>query len=183
MKMDRNANLNTDSGLYVNAGIVYSVNGGPITSYIESLDGSVSSGTGYAGISFLATENPTPAFMFYGKDALPANPVSPMPSVLDGSKDYYLGINEESLAAYSIVAGYPPLSTTSKISSITYYPASKLPSSDIDFDVFQLIIDPGSYTTAEKEYFAAQGVKPIIKNADGSYTIQSEMILDIPSGV
>jgi|GEM_PF-945317 len=183
MKMDRNANLNTDSGLYVNAGIVYSVNGGPITSYVESLDGSISSGTGYAGISFFSTENPTPAFMFYGKDALPENPVSPMPSVLDGSKDYYLGINEESLAAYSVVAGYPPLPTTSKISSITYYPASKLPSSDIDFDVFQLIIDPDSYTTPEKEYFAAQGVKPIIKNTDGSYTIQSEMILDIPSGV
>lgn len=63
---------------------------------------------------------------------------------------------------------------------VTLYPASKLPSTSIDYDLFNLIIDPANYTQADLKYFAERGVTPAIKNADGSYTLKSQVT--IPMG-
>lgn len=44
----------------------------------------------------------------------------------------------------------------------------------IDFDLFDYIVDPTTYTQAELEYFSSRGISPATKNSDGSYTIKSK---------
>lgn len=44
----------------------------------------------------------------------------------------------------------------------------------IDFDLFDYIVDPKTYTQAELKYFSSRGISPATKNSDGSYTIKSK---------
>ena len=100
-----------------------------------------------------------------------------LPATLDSTKGYFLGFNKEFLIDCFTQLGatstdMPPI--TEKVTTLTIYPNSKLPSEYTEMDVFDYIIDPATYTEADLAYFAKFGMTPITKNADGSYTLYSQ---------
>lgn len=102
------------------------------------------------------------------------------PDGLDKSSTYIYGVDNSLLAEFFAAQGQIiPADFTLPTSEVvvTLYPASKLPSANIDYDLFNLIIDPVNYKQSDLEYFAERGVTPATKNADGSYTIKSQLIL------
>lgn len=118
------------------------------------------------------------AFLGYGRDGGFGWNDSYMPSGLNVENVYFFGLNEIALQKFvDIQGGLVPDGAMEKEITVTFYPASKLPSSNIDYDIFNLIIDPSNYTASEIAHFAEQGISPAIKNADGSYTIKSQLSL------
>lgn len=115
------------------------------------------------------------SFMSYGDNDLsnwsPAN----MPNELENDSVYLFGLNAEYLQlATAIKQGEVPDGITVSDVSVTFYPASVIDAYP-DVDIFDLIIDPSTYTAAEIDYFASHGISPAVKNADGSYTVKSKL--------
>ena len=105
-----------------------------------------------------------------------------LPVELDNTAAYLLGSNNTLLAAELQRIGTPMpegFVVPEAPVTITLYPASKLPAANIAYDVFDLIIDPASYTQADLQYFADRGVTPAVKNSDGSYTIKSQLTIPL----
>ena len=163
----------------INAGIVYKINNEPIRA-------SIFQNAEHASY----TEAVTPSAMFqsaeivysyfsYQTDLLGhGTPVAPAP--LDPNASYLFGLNDTLLSTFFAAAGQALPEGFKGIEGevvITLYPASYLPSANIDQDLFDYIINPANYTAADLQYFAEKGGTPAIKNSDGSYTIKSQLTL------
>lgn len=105
-----------------------------------------------------------------------------VPVPLDQNSSYIFGMDNPLFANFFAALGQTlpdGFTGIDRETVLTLYPASKLPSSNINYDLFNLIIDPANYTQSDLKYFADRGVTPAIKNADGSYTLKSQ--LSIPT--
>lgn len=157
----------------VKAGIVYKINDGDIRSSLVSADRDSTLSVFGAG-SDSGLKN---YFLGYEPDLLDRGQAFvPMP--LDQNSSYIFGMDNALFAEFFAALGQTLPDGFTGIDGetvLTLYPASKLPSANIDYDVFDLIIDPASYTQADLQYFADRGVTPATKNPDGSYTLKSQL--------
>lgn len=151
-------------------GLVYSVNGGELKAATSDLTGGGLTIHGYT-----SGDDNNAAFINIGDDGVQAWPPIDMPNSLDADTFYKYGMNAAVLADLADKKGFPLPDTLDQETTLTLHPASKLPSANIDYDIFDLIIDPALYTPSELSFFAAQGITPAAKNADGSYTIKSQL--------
>lgn len=165
----------------VKAGIVYKINDGLINTAILS----VGSNTMHSTVSVFGAGSNSGLidhFLSYEPDLFDRGQAAgffvPMP--LDQNASYLFGMDNALFAEFSAALGQTLPDGFTGIDGetvLTLYPASKLPSANIDYDVFDLIIDPASYTQADLQYFADRGVTPATKNPDGSYTLKSQLTL------
>ncbi|MED6317432.1 MAG: hypothetical protein VYA60_09375 [Pseudomonadota bacterium] len=156
----------------VTAGIVYKINDGLFRTALLS-DGSHSTMSVFgAGSNSGLIDH----FLSYEPDLLDFGGVFvPMP--LDQNASYLFGMNNTLFAEFATASGFTGFDGIDDETVLTLYPASALPPANIDYDVFDLIIDPASYTQADLQYFADRGVTPATKNPDGSYTLKSQLTL------
>lgn len=163
----------------VTAGILYKINDGlinaailPTGSNIVHTTLSVLGGGSDSGLvnHFLGYETD---LRDYG------NGFVPMP--LEQNASYLLGMDNTIFAEFTSALGFPSFEGISGETVLTLYPASVMPSANIDYDVFDLIIDPASYTQADLQYFSERGVTPATKNPDGSYTLKSQLTVLPPN--
>lgn len=106
----------------------------------------------------------------------------PVPAPLSQDSSYIFGMDNALFAEFFAAQGQViPDGFTLPTGEVvmTLYPASKLTSTNIDYDLFNLIIDPTNYTQADLKYFAERGVTPATKNADGSYTLKSQATISM----
>ena len=159
----------------VTAGIVYKINDGLFrTALLSAGRHSTMSVFGAGSNSGLIDH-----FLSYEPDLLDFGGVFvPMP--LDQNASYLFGMNNALFAEFAAASGFTSFDGTDEETVLTLYPASALPPANIDYDVFDLIIDPASYTQADLQYFADRGVTPATKNPDGSYTLKSQLTLPSP---
>lgn len=165
-----------------NAGIVYKLNNQPIRASIRESAENVYASSAVTSTTMTGNgDDLTFLFLAYETDLFGnGTPTPPVPLPLDSNFAYIFGINDKIFTDFSVAAGQLLLDgfTDNKGEFvITLYPASKLPSANIDQDLFDYIVDPAKYTQADLQYFAEQGVTPAIKNPDGSYTINSQLML------
>lgn len=157
----------------VKAGIAYKINDGDIRSSLVSADRDTTLSVFGAG-SDSGLKN---YFLGYEPNLLDRGQAFvPMP--LDQNSSYIFGMDNALFAEFFAALGQTLPDGFTGIDGetvLTLYPASKLPSANIDYDVFDLIIDPASYTQADLQYFADRGVTPATKNVDGSYTLKSQL--------
>ena len=159
----------------VTAGIVYKINDGAFrTALLSAGRNSTISVFGAGSDSGLQNY-----FLGYEPDLLDqgqaAGFFAPMP--LDQNASYLFGMNNALFAEFAEASGFTGFTGIDEETVLTLYPASALPPANIDYDVFDLIIDPASYTQADLQYFADRGVTPATKNPDGSYTLKSQLTL------
>lgn len=172
LKLQNDQQINGNDGDV--AGLVYSINGGEMAAIKSAISGAGDS-TMYEFLPGLDTGDP---FLSFGRDGGLDWNDSYMPSGLDVDKFYLFGINNISWQAFFAMKDLPqPEEVAQGEFVMTIYPASTLPSENIDYDIFDLIIDPSIYTTSELAHFAAWGITPAVKNPDGSYTIKSQLTL------
>lgn len=101
-----------------------------------------------------------------------------MPIGLDPDFVYIFGFDLEIIKEMSFEWGEALPDGIIEVETIlTFYPATKIPSANIDYDAFSKIIDPDTYTDEEKNYFASRGIFPAIKNPDGSIMFKSQIIM------
>ena len=156
----------------VTAGIVYKINDGLINTAILSAGRNTTLSVLGAGSNSGLNEH----FLGYEPDLLDqGQDFVPMP--LDQNASYSFGMNNALFAEFAEVLGFTGFTGIDEETVLTLYPASALPPANIDYDVFDLIIDPASYTQADLQYFADRGVTPATKNPDGSYTLKSQLTL------
>ncbi|MGP5210828.1 hypothetical protein ACTXJ5_08540 [Psychrobacter alimentarius] len=164
-------------------GLVFSINRGALQAATHDLANKIGSYTMFEFIALAAGDS----FSAQGDDDSVDWTDAKMMQGLDASNFYTYGFNTSVLAAEAEFYGFPlPDGVITQETTLTLHPASKLPSANIDYDIFDLIIDPASYTAAELQHFADLGVTPATKNPDGSYTIKSQLTLppfEPPSGV
>lgn len=161
----------------VTAGILYKINDGLINTAILPT-GSNTIHTTLSALGAGSNSGLAEHFLGYETDLRDyGNGFVPMP--LDQSASYLFGMNNTLLAEFFAALGLTPPngSTIDEETVLTLYPASTLPPANIDYDVFDLIIDPASYTQADLQYFADRGVTPATKNVDGSYTLKSQLTM------
>lgn len=165
----------------VTAGIVYKINDGAFRTALLSADRNSTMSVFGAGSNSGLYEH----FLGYEPDLFDQGQASgafvPMP--LDQNSSYLFGINNTLFAEFFAALGQTLPDGFTGIDDetvLTLYPASALPPANIDYDVFDLIIDPASYTQADLQYFADRGVTPATKNPDGSYTLKSQLTLPPP---
>lgn len=127
------------------------------------------------------------SFLSYGADDINDYPPLKLPTELDITALYFQGFNADYYRVSSEIKDFEEALILEDLAamvagevSVTYYPASKL-SANFDVDIFDLIIDPSTYTAEEVQYFASHGITPATKNADGSYTIKSQLTLPFGS--
>jgi|GEM_PF-6178685 len=157
----------------VTAGIVYKINDGLINTAILSAGINprhTSLSVFGAGSNSLLNRH----FLGYEPDLL-SGVHSFLPPSLDQSASYSFGMNNALFAEFTEDSGFTGFDGIDEETVLTLYPASTLPPANIDYDVFDLIIDPASYTQADLQYFADRGVTPATKNPDGSYTLKSQL--------
>ena len=143
------------------AGLVYSLNGGPLMEVIPTgQDKIVDVGEYVQRIALYDSEfiGFYESFMHLDKHALTGFGLS------------YL----QSSPIFSSVLG----DATDVLTTLTVYPANRLQSTNIDYDLFNHIVDPESHTPTDIDRFAQYGISPAVKNPDGSYTLKSQMHLD-----
>lgn len=143
------------------AGLVYSLNGGPLMEVIPTgQDKIIDVGEYVQRIALYDSEfvGFYESFMHLGKHALTGFGLS------------YLQSNP---IFSSVLSDASDVLTT-----LTVYPANRLPSTNINYDLFNHIVDPESYTTTDIDRFAQYGISPAVKNPDGSYALKSQMHLD-----
>ncbi|MGP5210266.1 hypothetical protein ACTXJ5_05680 [Psychrobacter alimentarius] len=164
-------------------GLVFSINGGALQAATHDLANKVGSYTMFEFIALAVGDS----FSAQGDDDSVDWTDAKMMQGLDASNFYTYGFNTSVLAAEAEFYGFPlPDGVITQETTLTLHPASKLPGANIDYDIFDLIIDPASYTSAELQHFADLRVTPATKNPDGSYTIKSQLTLppfEPPSGV
>lgn len=165
-----------------NAGIVYKLNDQPIQASIMLREEGTISHSTVTGAAVTAYSDFGYSFLNYDPDLL-EHGLATVPMSLDQNSTYIFGMNNLLFAEFFAAQGQVipdgfTLPTGEVV--VTLYPASKLSSTNIDYDLFNLIIDPAKYTTADLKYFAERGVSPAIKNTDGSYTLKSQV--SIPMG-
>ena len=179
LKMQNNEMIDSTHGTI--GGIVYSVNGGAIKSYTEELPVKGEfQGRFLTMYAFIPPEAEND-FFYFGRDGGFGWSDANMPSNLDVDSFYISGLNNLAWQELSSMRDIPqPDKFTQGEFEMTVYPASKLPSANIDYDIFDLIIDPSSYASSELAYFAVLGVTPSTKNPDGSYTIKSQLSVVFP---
>lgn len=176
LKLQNDQQINGNDGDV--AGLVYSINGGEITAVSRSLPliDELGGGQSFTLYEFLPELPTGDSFLPFGRDGGFGWNDSDMPSGLDVDKFYLFGINNISWQAFFAMKDLPqPEEVAQGEFVMTIYPASTLPSENIDYDIFDLIIDPSSYTASELAYFSSQGITPATKNPDGSYTIKSQL--------
>lgn len=181
LKLQNDQEVNSNDGIV--GGFIYSVNGGEITAVSKPLPSSGDLNGGYflTMYSFLPEIPTGESFLPFGRDGGFGWNDTDMPSGLDVDKFYLFGLNNLALQEYFAINGISqPEGVAQGEVALTIYPASKLPSANIDYDIFDLIIDPTLYTPSELAHFAEQGITPAIKNTDGSYTIKSQLTLPLP---
>ncbi len=145
-------------------------------------DEGIVSSTTVTGSAVTAYSDIGYSFLNYDPDLLDHG-LATVPISLDQNSTYIFGMNNPLFAEFFAALGQTLPDGFTGIDGemvLTLYPASKLPSTNIDYDLFDLIIDPANYTQADLKYFADRGVTPAIKNADGSYTLKSQVT--IPMG-
>ena len=162
----------------INAGIVYKINDEPIrASIFQNPEHAHYSEAVTPSAMFQSAEIPV-SYFSYQPDLLEhGTPVAPAP--LDPNASYFFGLNDTLLSTF-FAAGQALPEGFKGIEGevvVTLYPASYLPSANIDQDLFDYIINPTNYTAADLQYFAEKGGTPAIKNSDGSYTIKSQLTL------
>ena len=143
------------------AGLVYSLNGGPLMEVIPTgQDKIIDVGEYVQRIALYDSEfvGFYESFMHLDKHALTGFGLS------------YL----QSSPIFSSVLG----DATDVLTTLTVYPANRLPSTNINYDLFNHIVDPESHTPTDIDRFAQYGISPAVKNPDGSYTLKSQMHLD-----
>ena len=173
--------LNNDTSInYLDGnigGLVYSINGGEI----KVVEGDLPPPTETRDFSksmfwFFDADDLFASFSVEGDDGFEGTPED-MPVGLDIDKFYLWGMDETVLAEDYASYGMPvPNGVKVETVTLTLYPASKKPDSNIDYDIFDLIIDPSTYTESEKQHFSERGITPAVKNRDGSYTLNSQVI-------
>ncbi|WP_201585228.1 hypothetical protein [Psychrobacter sp. HII-4] len=159
-------------------GLVYSINGGEMAAIKSTI-----SEAGFSTMYAFFPEIPTGDVVLpLGRDGGGGRwNDAYMPNGLDVNNFYWFGLNNIALQEYFAFRGFSiPDRVVQGEVEITVYPASKLPSANIDYDIFDLIIDPSIYTTSELAHFAEWGITPAVKNPDGSYTIKSQLTLPPP---
>lgn len=155
-------------------GLVFSINGGALQAVTHDLANKVGSYTMFAFIALAAGDS----FSAQGDDDSVDWTDAKMMQGLDASNFYTYGFNTLVLAAEAELYGFPlPDGVIMQETTLTLYPASKLPSANIDYDIFDLIVEPEGYTSAELQSFADLGVSPAVKNSDGSYTLKSQLTM------
>lgn len=97
---------------------------------------------------------------------------------------YIFGVSEAAIETWE-TAGKNPFRRGVQLApttySTTYYPSTAdFTVPPITNDLFDLIIDPTTYTQQEIDYFAQWGIEPALKNMDGSITAHTRVIK--PSG-
>ena len=163
----------------VTAGILYKINDGLINAAILPTGSSIVHTTlsvlGAGSDSGLVNH-----FLGYETDLRDyGNGFVPMP--LEQNASYLLGMDNTIFAEFAATLGLPSFEGINGETVLTLYPASVMPSANIDYDVFDLIIDPASYTQADLQYFSERGVTPATKNPDGSYTLKSQLTVLPPN--
>ena len=166
----------------VKAGIVYKINDGLINTAILS----VGSGTRHSTISVFGAGSDSGLndnFLSYEPDLFDLGQEAGffVPVPLDQDASYLFGMNNALFAEFFAALGFPIFDTLNDETVLTLYPASVVPSANIDYDVFDLIIDPDSYTQADLQYFSERGVTPATRNPDGSYTLKSQLTVLLPN--
>lgn len=157
-------------------GITYKINDGDIRSSHVSADRDSTLSVFGAG----SDSGLTNYFLGYEPDLLDRGQAAGLfvPMSLDQNSSYLFGMNNTLFAEFFAALGQTLPDGFTGIDGetvLTLYPASKLPSTNINYDLFNLIIDPTNYTQADLKYFADRGATPAIKNADGSYTLKSQL--------
>lgn len=163
------------------AGIIYKFNDEPIKASVMKLDEGIITHTTVTGTAVLNYSEMAFSFLNYDPDLLGLG-TAPIPQGLEQDFTYIFGFDNAIVAEYLASLGqelpegflFPPFDTT-----LTLYPASKLPDVNLDYDLFSLIIDPDRYSQEELSYFSERGVSPAIKNSDGSYTLKSQVTLSM----
>lgn len=166
----------------VTAGIVYKINDGLINTAILSA-GSNARHTSLAVFGAGSNSALIRHFLGYEPDLLDRGQAAGffVPVPLDQDASYLFGMNNALFAEFAEDSGFTGFTGIDEETVLTLYPASTLPPANIDYDVFDLIIDPASYTQADLQYFAERGVTPATKNPDGSYTLKSQLTLPPPA--
>lgn len=163
------------------AGITYKIGDGEVvTATLAPSQSSSGKATGPT-LSPLGNSPVAQHFLGYEFDPNDSNNGN-VPANLDQTSSYLIGLNNDLLFEGFTNAGIslpPGFAGVDGEIVLTLYPSSKLSVTSIGFDIFDLIIDPSSYTSADLQYFADRGVTPATKNVDGSYTLKSQ--LTIPS--
>ena len=182
LKLQNDEQINGNDGII--SGLVYSVNGGEIQAVKEALsvitEGDLGAplGHSFTMYAFLPELEAGEPFLSLGRDGGFGWDDTDMPNGLDVDNFYLFGLNNVALQEFLAIEGITqPEEVVQGEVVLTVYPASKLPAANIDYDIFDLIIDPSNYTASEIAHFAAQGISPAIKNLDGSYTIKSQLTL------
>lgn len=162
--------------------LVYSINGG-LPQAFSSYDGYGSTSATLS--AFLGGNmNDVPfSYSDYADSGVTPYPPLALPVQLDSAAFYLYGFDATYFRVSREINGYEELFIEEDLSyavvgevEVTYYPASKL-SASVDVDIFDLIIDPATYSAGEVQYFASHGITPATKNADGSYTIKSQLTI------
>ena len=171
--------LGATDGVTGKIGMAYSINGGAISpAFFES---PTSSGAiNLRGVTGVFRETEAVLFLIDMTSDLFNSGEVGLPLELDDTAAYLFGSSNALLSAALERIGTPlpeGFVVPEAPVTITLYPASSIPSAEINYDVFDLIIDPASYTQADLQYFADRGVTPAVKNSDGSYTIKSQLTL------
>lgn len=155
-------------------GLSISMNGGPIVPWFSVVPAEASSSPTSAE-AILEPLDPHPEYDVYGSFVgFDARGSTGYPDMLPGGErfDYLFG--------HYFTPGAPPPPPDSIVGlvTLTLYPASAHASDlTIEYDLFDFIIDPDHYTAEEIAWFADSGVEPATKNADGSYTLKSQLTL------
>ena len=181
LKFQNNQQINSNDGVV--GGLIYSVNGGPLQAIKEALptitEGELGEQLGRS-LTMYAFLPQADSFLPFGRDGGFGWHDTDMPNGLEVDKFYLFGLNDLVLQEFSAIKDLPqPDGVMQHEVSLTVYPANKLPAANIDYDIFDLINDPSSYTADEIAYFAAHGITPAVKNPDGSYTIKSQLALPV----
>lgn len=97
-----------------------------------------------------------------------------------GEYTYVFGVNDNALETWDTCGKNPfapGVQLTPSAYTTTYYQSSANSiGSHITNDLFDLIVDPDTYTQSELDYFAQWGIEPATKNPDGSITVKTRAI-------
>ena len=180
LKLRNDQEININDGLI--GGLVYSIDGGAISAVKEVLPSITEDelgqiiGTSFTMYAFLSSPPMGFSMLGFGRDGGFGWADTDMPTSLDIDKFYWFGMTDIIVQDYFNIRNMDvPEVIVQKDVMITVYPANRLPSENIDYDLFDLIIDPASYTQADLQYFSERGITPATKNPDGSYTLKSQL--------
>lgn len=163
--------LNKDLGQEI--GLLYSINGGEIQKASFQTVTSETLGSNRSVLSALDQ------FRYVlGVESSVFGWQPPLPQGLTGDFAFIFGFDNKVLNEFFEFMGYetppPDFLLPEEDFEIKIHPKSVLPNSGLDFDVFDLIVEPKNYTAEDLAFFTEMGIAPAISNSDGSYTIHSK---------